>query len=65
MNIEIHDILIDTIRQLLAPGGIFLYLAPRRGKSLGKFVKKARLDSSLEVVAETSYDNRVLAAHHR
>jgi len=50
VNVEIHDILIATVRQLLAPGGIFMYLAPRRGKSLGKFVKKARLESQFEVV---------------
>ena len=65
VNVEIHDILIATVRQLLAPGGIFMYLAPRRGKSLGKFVKKARLESQFEVVANTDYDEKITAAHFR
>jgi len=65
INLEIHDILLATIEQILVPGGVFIYLAPRRGKSLGKFVKKAKSWHGLEVETETDYDEKVLASHHR
>jgi len=65
VNVEIHDILIGTIRQLLKPDGVFMYLAPRRGKSLGKFVKMARLEPTFEVETNTDYDEQIAGTHHR
>ena len=42
INHEVHEILVDTIGDVMSKDGFCLYLAPRRGKSLSKFVKVTR-----------------------
>jgi len=62
INFEVHQILVDTISDILSKDGFCLYLAPRRGKSLSKFVKLAKLHFDVEVTVE--WDDKVIDIHH-
>jgi len=62
INLEVHQILVDTINDIMTKDGFCLYLAPRRGKSLSKFVKLAKLHFDVEVTIE--WDKKVIDIHH-
>lgn len=56
--------MLDTLRQILKPDGVALFIAPRRGASMSNFADKAKLQG-YDVAIEEDYDAQVSREHQR